>query len=486
MKPIREFNPQAYRLETETPSRVVASELNSLTEVLTSGFITYFPSLGALCGPKAALMLGHALYLTRSLEINEPHRQGWFWKSRLDWSLATGLSMREQMSARARLVQCGLMEESRAGMPARLYYRINLAALASQLSSSVASSVGWSWDEQAVKQLLGRPVIFHAPFAWLVGSSAGGLYLAAILSDLRSVAREGKVEESRYTLARNERQWNSFGLGDKACRSARACLEALGVLESKRQNRVQGCLQIRVDLGKLSDLIVETVKNVNEIKANPRLLESSNLDCWKPAIYSRQKRITRDAKGAQQDLPFPHNNTSQKRTTSYAEMAKPLDNDLKPSKLLLPNSPESSSLIAETKTEVVVVLKEKDQGKGKDEAQALIFPKQFTQLEIEHATVMLVNEAKAQLLLDEIAGKLHVSPSSVRVPLGLLNSLLVANSQGRFIPSHAARIQARRSAQLIEIKVSAPSDKEAPAEELRKIGSARIDELRTIIARRVK
>jgi hypothetical protein len=51
---------------------------------------------------------------------------GWIYKTQDEWQEETGLSRREQETARKRLKRRGILEEKLAGMPARLHYRINL------------------------------------------------------------------------------------------------------------------------------------------------------------------------------------------------------------------------------------------------------------------------------------------------------------------------------------------------------------------------
>ena len=59
----------------------------------------------------------------------QPERDGWFWKTAAEWQRETGLSRREQDSARRRLRALGLLEEQRRGMPAKRWFRLDLAAL---------------------------------------------------------------------------------------------------------------------------------------------------------------------------------------------------------------------------------------------------------------------------------------------------------------------------------------------------------------------
>ena len=78
----------------------------------------------------AALMLSQAMAWTEQLA---PEVEGWFMRSQGDWSEETGLSRWEQETARRVLRNCGLLEERKMGIPARLWFRVNMARLAAAL-----------------------------------------------------------------------------------------------------------------------------------------------------------------------------------------------------------------------------------------------------------------------------------------------------------------------------------------------------------------
>ena len=72
-------------------------------------------------GVTAALMLSQAIAITQD---TDPVAEGWFVRSREEWHLETGLSRWELESARRTLRDAGFLEERRAGLPAKLYYRV--------------------------------------------------------------------------------------------------------------------------------------------------------------------------------------------------------------------------------------------------------------------------------------------------------------------------------------------------------------------------
>ena len=73
----------------------------------------------------AALMLSQAIYW--SPRTDDP--EGWFYKTRDQWMKETSMGRWEQEAARKLLVNRGLMEEKRVGMPAKLHYRVNFDRL---------------------------------------------------------------------------------------------------------------------------------------------------------------------------------------------------------------------------------------------------------------------------------------------------------------------------------------------------------------------
>jgi hypothetical protein len=77
----------------------------------------------------AAVMLSQAFYWSRRTK----HPGGWFYKTQEEWEEETGLTRGEQEAARKRLRITGFWAEERRGIPARLYFRVDLDMLAEQL-----------------------------------------------------------------------------------------------------------------------------------------------------------------------------------------------------------------------------------------------------------------------------------------------------------------------------------------------------------------
>lgn len=74
----------------------------------------------------AALMLSQAIWTTEQqvIESYGVVSHGWFTKSQEEWTDETGLTRWEQETARRALRRLGFIEERRAGMPAKLWFRV--------------------------------------------------------------------------------------------------------------------------------------------------------------------------------------------------------------------------------------------------------------------------------------------------------------------------------------------------------------------------
>jgi hypothetical protein len=84
----------------------------------------------------AAVLLSQAVYWSKRTGAGN---DGWFWKTGADWEEETGLSRREQDTARGILRGLGFWEEEKRGIPARLWFRLNLEQLEQLLISEKTS-----------------------------------------------------------------------------------------------------------------------------------------------------------------------------------------------------------------------------------------------------------------------------------------------------------------------------------------------------------
>jgi hypothetical protein len=88
--------------------------------------VAYYPKLVKVAGSvNAAIFLSQLGYWTP--KASDP--DGWVYKTQVEWELETGLTRWEQETARRQLRERSILTEVKKGMPARLYFRIDVDAL---------------------------------------------------------------------------------------------------------------------------------------------------------------------------------------------------------------------------------------------------------------------------------------------------------------------------------------------------------------------
>jgi hypothetical protein len=84
-------------------------------------------------GATVGLFLSQCWYWTIKTRNDE---DGWWSKTQAEWENETGLKRREQERARRQLKVHGILEERKTGVPAKLYFRLNLDTLARLIEQS--------------------------------------------------------------------------------------------------------------------------------------------------------------------------------------------------------------------------------------------------------------------------------------------------------------------------------------------------------------
>jgi hypothetical protein len=85
----------------------------------------------------AALMLSQAIYWS----LRSQGGDGWFWKTTQGWEEETGMTRREQDTARLLLRERGVLQEEKRGMPAKIWFRVDEEIL--QASLAECANQGW-------------------------------------------------------------------------------------------------------------------------------------------------------------------------------------------------------------------------------------------------------------------------------------------------------------------------------------------------------
>lgn len=163
--------------------------------------IGYSANLARVAGDaKAGLLLSQLLYWTR-VGVDVEASGGWIVKSRDQWSHETGLSRCEQESARLVLLDAGLIEECRTGMPAKLAFRVRLSQVSAALATLLnAQPVQWSLfdvrsNADQVRALLGRSMAFYRVYSEITGSVIAAIFMARAMHAQRALVHGGGLSD---------------------------------------------------------------------------------------------------------------------------------------------------------------------------------------------------------------------------------------------------------------------------------------------------
>lgn len=108
----------------------------------------------------AAAMMTYALQVSQQIGADQ---DGWFAKTIKGWEESVGLSRSEQETARARLVELGLLEERRVGMPAHLEFRVNQEVVYNTIAKQAERFSQVDQREEALMKGNGFPSRQHVP-----------------------------------------------------------------------------------------------------------------------------------------------------------------------------------------------------------------------------------------------------------------------------------------------------------------------------------
>lgn len=231
----------------------------------------------------AGIFLSQLIYWTRhGVEVSQ--RDGWVRKTADQWQLETGMTWKVQKRARKHLVDLGLIEERRIGLPAQTEYRVNVNELAVRSAQLIHIHLDecmsldmFRTDAQIVKQLLGRATAYQRRLADLVPHINDALLLSRIVQDSghseRWVCRSRADWMAELLMSRQEwetarRHLRQAGLLiERGCNyprrvdfmvPAQALMLALARLQSQKTNssntaRPSGLDRAKLKVGKAED-----------------------------------------------------------------------------------------------------------------------------------------------------------------------------------------------------------------------------------------
>lgn len=465
--PVMRYAHTYLRTEETKVDETLAQEIKDLLAILGSRYVAYYPALASVTGsPKAALMLGHAMYMTRVVMEKQPVRAGWFWKTSAEWKQATGLTVRELETARRTLVTAGVLSEERRGMPAKLWFRVNLDELAKGLCEMANTAYRpWSWDDRVLKTLLGKPVMFYAPLAWIADSALAGLYASLLVRKLRQALGRGEVDKGGWFSSPVFDGLNNLQYGRRMLTNSRAKLVDSGMVDEIRENRMQSTLLTRLNLTEmLTSLRRKICPQANEFHSlqDPTNLFAGSYKQELPKTRNKScpNRESRVAGSANQELPEARNKSFSFRETSSAVSA-----TFSYKEINTPYLPPHKRVEGE-----MVAFQGKEKPDCSSNPATLIFPEGLLPQEKQAAITILAGSHDPQLLLDELAGQMvdgHVTKA-----LGYLRALRQKQLSGAFQPECAYKVAAarQRKAELLKQRegLSQAPDNRTPPDEARR------------------
>ena len=365
--------------------------------------IAFYRRLAALTGSaKAGVLLGQLLYWTR---YGSQSNDGWVHKTATQWQRETGLSRREQCSTRAELLRRGLIEERRAGMPARLHFRLNLKALEDQLDALMDQRVGpidWGNAPQIAERL--GPARAYFP---RLTQLTGGVNAALALSRMLSLTRRGHTDPAGWIAQSASPSARELGMTLAEYQHARRRLRALGVL-TVRLRGVPARTFVRIECEALASSL-------------------ANID----------GRQTPTTKAAETQATVPENvqtSPCEDATLDCANAPNKLRHLPQPS--LAETRELKNGLITEYRLQTLPERLEMESppAPASCSGEILVFPSTFTAEQRRVAAAMLKGVTSlAQALLDELAARMAMN--LVRTsPIGYLQTLIGRARAGAICP----------------------------------------------------
>ena len=368
---------------------------------------------------KAALLLSQTIYWTRHGR-DIARTGGWFFKTTEQWKMETGLSAKEQVTAREVLRELAIVNEQRIGIPAKLHFRLCVDQLGALLSDRIGRASGrldWA-DGAAVAELLGPSLAYHRTLAGI----GGGVHAGLLLSRALHLTRLQSKRQLQEWICNSAAEWtDQIGLTRREQETARKELARAGVWEESL-NGIPPRLVARIRLDCLLALLAG-----NEPRSADRIPVPRFPDCGIPA--------NRFPPNGESRLREPHILVSPKAPNQFHQIRRD-------------SSAESATLhIQGSTSDSVQPLHAGHESPNEGRSQSggdLIFPE--TLLPEERASALLLVQrcaAQAQALLDELSARMQAKAVHTS-PIAYLRGLVKRAIAGEFVPELGQRVAAAR------------------------------------------
>lgn len=397
--------------------------------------------------PKAAIVLSQLAHWTRhGRDIVE--RNGWVFKTQQQWWVETGLSRAELDTARRRLRTLGFIEETLAGRPATLWYRLNLPNVARAPLPVELTFEFMRAPERAVRDLLGPTTAYHRVLADVTGGVNGGLLLSRLLQLQRR-----SLETGYPWFSLTAQTWQEdLALNRRSLDNAKMRLKELGLMQEFHLNRGAKRVYSQIDPAVLCDLLQQQFKRHAEASKQAgagavpptKAFQARKLSAGPEAGAAEIRRLSRAyVQNKQAENAETENSVCDKRTLQIARgvPSSLLDSDISIGSTTTSSNTDTTTTHARGNPSATVVLRQNTVVVGSDEE--LIWPELLAE-ESRPGVNTVLRDAPAKLrqtLLDEYAA--HARRRPVDNPIGYLRRLALLAQQGRFVPE-MAHLEARQ------------------------------------------
>jgi len=412
---------------------------------------------------KAALLLSQTIYWTRHGR-DIASTGGWFFKTTEQWEMETGLSAKEQITAREVLRELAILNEQRMGIPAKLHFRLCTDHLGTLLANRIGSASGrldWA-DGAVVAELLGPSLAYHRTLAGIGGSVHAGLLLSRALH----LTRLQSKRQLEQWICNSAAQWTEqIGLTRREQETARKELARAGVWEESL-NGIPPRLVAHIRLDCLLALLAG-----DDLASADRIAVPCFPVCGIPANSVPQNGESR--------MREPHILVSPKAPNQFHQNRHH-------------SSAESANLhIQGSTSDPVQPLRPAGVRRDADRPQSggdLIFPDALLPEE-RVAAQQLIRRCKdqAQALLDELSARMQARAVHTS-PLAYLRGLVNRAVAGQFVPELGQRVAAgrrRRQEELVQRQQREAEEQRLAAEratpEYQARAAARREEIRRML-----
>ena len=371
---------------------------------------------------KAALFLSQTIYWTRHGR-DIVSSGGWFFKTTKQWEMETGLTVKEQATAREVLRKLEILHEERVGIPAKLHFRLAAGPFATLISERIgrtSTRLDWS-DGAAVAELLGPALAYHRVLAGIAGGVNAGLLLsrAVYLTRIQSKSR------SSAWVCRSAAHWHrELGLTRREQEAARRELARIGVWEEQVAG-IPPRISARVRLSALVTLLMPRAEG--EDTCLNGVITPHFPDCCISAISLAPNGESSLRESHILVSPKAPNQFRRNRHNSSAETAKSYVQRSTSTSVQQPQTPEG-------RREPSTLNRSCD----------LIFPDRLLPEERAAALVLVQTCGNlSQALLDELSARLEANAVHTS-PIAYLRGMVTRAFAGAFVPQLGLRIAAAR------------------------------------------